>query len=133
MNNSSINVSGCEHCWPSSADAAWKARGGLTHAAELIDESHYHVMMLACPHCGQRFLSVFTEKIDWSGGDDAQYWTVVPVTESEAAELARRGPELTEIEINSLGPDRKSLLRNCPTGEGPYEFWSKGTTVSPHD
>jgi hypothetical protein len=69
--------------------------------------------------------------IDWSDGDDAQYWTVVPVTENEATELARRGSELTEIEINSLGSGRRSLFRNYPTGEGPCEFWGKGITVGP--
>jgi hypothetical protein len=55
---------GCEHCWPSTADAAWEARGALTHVQDLIDESHFHVMILACPHCSQRFVSVFTETID---------------------------------------------------------------------
>lgn len=133
MNDPSKNVSGCEQCWPAAADAAWKARDGLTHTAELIDESHYHVMILACPECGQRFLSVFTETIDWSDGDDAQYWAAAPITENEAAELMRRGSELTVVEINSLGSDRRSLIRKYPTGEGPSEFWAKGITVGPHD
>jgi hypothetical protein len=133
MNDSSIKGAGCERCWPSAADAAWKARDGLTLKAELIDESHYHVMILTCPQCGQRFLSVFTEMIDWSDGDDAQCWQVVPVTESEATELTRRGFELTEIEINSVGSDRQSLMRDYPTGQVPREFWGTGITVGPHD
>jgi uncharacterized protein YbaR (Trm112 family) len=133
MNDSSLNVLGCERCWPSAADAAWKARDGLALTAELIDESHYHVMILACPQCGQRFLSVFTERIDWSNGDDAQYWRVVPITKSEAAELIHRGSALTEIEINAVGSNRRSLLRSYPTGEGPREFWGTGITVGPHD
>ena len=131
MDGSSNNVSGCGHCWPPSADAAWKAR--RIHTAELIDEPHYHVMILAYPECGQLFLWVFTEMIDWANGDDAQYWTVLPITESEAAELTRRGSELTEIEINSLGSDRRSLRKNYPTGGGPREFWGKGIAVGPHD
>ncbi len=131
MNDSSNNVSGCEHCWPDAADAAWKAR--RIHVAELIDESHYHVMILACPQCGQQFLWVFTEMIDWSEGDDAQYWAVVPITESESAELTRRGSELTETEISSFGSNRRSLLRNYPTGKGPSESWGKGIRVGPHD
>jgi hypothetical protein len=133
MNDSSIKEAGCEHCWPSAADAAWKARNGLTLTAELIDESHYHVMIRACPQCGQRFLSVFTETIDWSNGDDAQYWRVVPITKREAVALKRRGSALTEFEINSVGSNRRSLLRNYPTGEGPHEFWGTGMTVGPHD
>jgi hypothetical protein len=71
MNDSSLNVSEGRHCWYTSADAAWKARDGLTITAELIDESHYHVIILACPQYGQRFLSVSTEMIDWANGDDA--------------------------------------------------------------
>jgi hypothetical protein len=124
---------GCAFCWPSAADAAWKARDGLTRTAELIDESHFHVMILTCPQCGQQFLSVFTEMIDWINGDDAQYWQVVPITKSESAKLIRRGSALTEIEINSVGSDRRSLVRNYPTGEGPCEFWGTGTIVNPHD
>jgi hypothetical protein len=133
MHFSSIKGAGCKHCWPSAADAAWKARDGLTLTDELIDESHYHVMIRACPQCGQRFLSVFTEMIDWANGDDAQYWSVVPITKSEAAELTRRGSALTEIEINAVGSNRRSLLRSYPTGEGPCEFWGTGITVGPHD
>jgi hypothetical protein len=133
MNDSSINVFGCEQCWPSSADAAWKARDGLIHTAELIDESHFHVMILACPQCGQQFLSVFTEMIDWVNGDDAQYWQVMPITEREATALTSRGSALTEIEINAVAPGRQSLLRDYPTGEGPREFWGTGITVGPHD
>jgi hypothetical protein len=130
---SSIKGAGCKRCWPSTADAAWKARDTLIHTAELIDESHYHVMILACPQCGQRFLSVFTEMIDWSDGDDAQYWSVVPITKREAAKLTRRGSALTEIEINAVGSKRRSLVRNYPTGEGPCEFWGTGIIVNPHD
>ena len=74
VNDVTINGAGCKRCWPSSADAAWKARDGLKLSAELIDESHFHVMILACPQCGQQFISVFTEMIDWINGDDAQYW-----------------------------------------------------------
>jgi len=42
-----------------------EARRALDFEAELIDESHVHVAILACGQCGQRFVSVFTETIDW--------------------------------------------------------------------
>jgi hypothetical protein len=133
MDDSSINCSGCKQCWPSAAEAAWKARQGLVLTAELIYESHYHVMILACLQCGQQFLSVFTEMIDWVHSDDAQYWQVIPLTESEAAALTGRGPALTEHEINAVGRGRQSLMRDYPTGQGPREFWGKGIMVGPHD
>ncbi|MBM4090244.1 MAG: hypothetical protein FJ276_12605, partial [Planctomycetes bacterium] len=60
---------GCQHCWPAKAEAAWDARRGLNKQADLIDESHFHVMILACPRCSQRFVSIFTEMVDWADGD----------------------------------------------------------------
>ena len=61
----------CDRCWPESADAAWEARSRLERRGELIDESYFHGMILACPHRGQTFLSVFSELIDWGAGDDS--------------------------------------------------------------
>src|ERR671932_749084 len=56
---------GCELCWPADARAAWVARGGLTRLEGLVDESHFIVTILACPRCDQRYVSIFTETIDW--------------------------------------------------------------------
>jgi len=82
---------GCEQCWPADPDAAWQAKQGLSSEADLIDESHYAVSILACPRCAQRFVFVFTETIDTMGGDDPQCSNLLPVTEGEAAELVRQG------------------------------------------
>ncbi len=81
---------GCGRCCPPSADAAWEARRSLTHVVKLIDDLHFHVMILACPGCNQRFLSVFTEMVDWAEGDDSQYWTLLPITGAEAADLVQQ-------------------------------------------
>src|SRR5882762_3116205 len=93
---------GCERCWPSSADAAWKARSTLTHEADLIDESHFHIMILKCPWCSQRFVSVFTETIDWVDGEDPQYWTILPITRDEAAGLIKEKGALSESTFSVL-------------------------------
>ncbi len=124
---------GCERCWPSSADAAWEARGALTHVADLIDESHVHVMILACPNCAQRFLSIFTETVDWMGGDDAQCWKLMPITAVEAADLIHRQDSLTEAELATLGAGRRCLWRDHPTAATPCTFWQTGITDSLHD
>jgi hypothetical protein len=124
---------GCKRCWPSSAEAAWEAREGLTHVAELIDESHFHVMILACPSCAQRFVSIFTESIDWKDGDDPQYWTLLPITEAEAVDLVRRQESLTETMLNALGPGRRCLRRDHPKAIEPRTFWGTGLSVNPHD
>ena len=124
---------GCEHCWPARADAAWKARGGLRRVEELIDESHFHVMILACGHCGQRFVSVFTETIDWADGDDPQYWQLLPITEAEAAGLIRERESLGEDKLDALGPERRCLRRDYPEAAAPRVFWCTGISAGLHD
>jgi hypothetical protein len=101
--------------------------------ADLIDESHFHVMTLACPRCAQRFVSVFTETIDWVNGDDPQDSTLLPITEAEDADLVQRGASLTEADLNWVGSGRRSLRRDCPSGAAQRIFWGKGISVGRHD
>jgi len=130
---SSMETFGCERCWPTSADAAWEARRTLTREADLIDESHFHVMLLTCPECSQRFVSVFTETIDWVDGDDPQYWTLLPVATEEASDLARRGSSLTEATLSALRGGRKCLRRDSPKGEQPRSYWEISIVIGPRD
>jgi hypothetical protein len=124
---------GCEHCWPPGATDAWEARGLLTREAELIDELHFHVMILACHKCNQRFVSVFTEMVDWADSDDSQYWKLLPVTEAEVADLVRQREPLTEAKLNALEPGRRCLWRDFPKGSKPRVFWGNGLFVDQHD
>ena len=124
---------GCERCWPAAADAAWQARGRLTHLAELIDESHFHVMILSCPGCTQRFVSVFTETIDWADGDDPQYWTLLPITEAESADLIQHRDSLPESMLRALGPGRRALRLDHPKASAQRIFWGTGMSIGHHD
>ena len=123
---------GCEACWPASAQDAQATRAALAVEAELVGEPHFRVTVRACRACAQRFVSVFTEMIDWSGGDDSQYWTLMPVTQAEASGLAGSGA-LTETLLNSLGRGRRSLFHDHPTGKPPRTGWGTGLQVGPHD
>ncbi|MGE5838866.1 MAG: hypothetical protein ACM34H_02955, partial [Deltaproteobacteria bacterium] len=82
MNEKEVNIEafGCESCWPASPESAWKARLSQSIDARLIDESHFAVMISSCPKCRQRFVTVFTEMVDWADGEDPQFTTVIPVT-----------------------------------------------------
>ena len=124
---------GCDACWPASADAAWAAGKALARERYLVDDSHYIVRLERCERCGQRFLSVFTEVISWTTGEDPQHWIVLPVTSSEAAELERLGSAVTEAAIRAIGPDRRSLRRDWPEGEEPSASWGVGIWVGFHD
>jgi len=124
---------GCDACWPADAHAAWGARARLSRVSALIDESHLIVTILACPRCAQRFVSVFTETIDWADGDDPQYWTLLPIAVDEAEDLVQRAASLNEASLNALGPERRSLRRDIPKGAPPRVFWGSGILVGPHD
>ncbi len=124
---------GCDVCWPSDAGAAWCARDGLSRLKELIDESHFIVAILACPRCDQRYVSSFTELIDWEDGNDPQYWTLLPITGTEAEGLIQQEASLNEMILNALGPERRCLRRDHPKAGPPLVFWGRGIFVGPHD
>ena len=124
---------GCERCWPPAADAAWEKRSALTHVTELIDESHFHVMILACPRCTQRFVSVFTETVDWEDGDDPQHWTLLPITGAEDADLIQQRDASIETTLHGLGAGRRCLQLDHPKGAAQRIFWATGIFVGRHD
>ena len=124
---------GCQLCWPADALAAWEARNRLTRLKELIDESHFIVAILGCGHCDQRYVSIFTELIDWADGEDPQYWTLMPITETEAEGLIQQEMSLNEEILTALGPGRRCLRRDHPKAGSPQVFWGRGVLIGPHD
>jgi hypothetical protein len=124
---------GCEQCFKADAEAMARAKNKFNEIARLVDEEHFIIRLLSCPACGQRCVSVFTESIDWSGGDDAQYVSVLPITAEEAELLQKSGENLT-ARINAMGCDRRHWRDDSPTG-GPRKIqWdSGGLYIGPHD
>jgi len=72
---------------------------------------------VACRTCGQRFLSEFTEEVDWIDGEDPQAWSLVPVSDAEAAALPAPGADPAGFTIGDL-PARRFLRVEHPR-EGP--------------
>jgi hypothetical protein len=130
--NTVSNRPGCNACWPSSADAAWEAVKSLKTDIDLIDESHFKIKIRSCKKCGQQFLSVFTETIDWKDGEDPQYWTVIPLTTEEAERLSSKGSDF-EAALVALPDARRSLRHDFPKGSGPKSYWSQGLAIGAHD
>jgi hypothetical protein len=125
---------GCAACMPDDADVAWAALGSSQVISPLIDESHFIVLLRSCSACGQRFVSVFAETVDWADSEDPQFRTVLPVTDQEAATLAATHRRALESALYRIGPDRRSLCRDFPKGaENPSTFWSRGLRAKPHD
>jgi hypothetical protein len=125
---------GCEQCFQAAAETASELRSSFVEVARLVDESHFIVRILECPGCGQRCVSVFTEMIDWSAGDDAQYWSLLPLTLEESEQLIMQGENLDPCLIELLGRERRYLQVDFPTDKPKRVRWAAGQLwVGPHD
>jgi len=123
---------GCARCTGSDAAAAWAAMR-TENLGVLVDESHFGVQLLACS-CGQRFAVVFTERIDWQGGEDDQTWLALPVSPGEAAELTASGEAEVPALLGRLGQGRRFMVRSFPTGGEIGVWWRQGGfEIGPHD
>jgi hypothetical protein len=90
---------GCDACCGEDAVVTRQryANGQLEEYERLTSESHLGVALRRCRECGQAFLFIFTEEIDWEGGNDPQTTYYLPVTPDEARALAE--PDLSEQEL----------------------------------
>jgi len=85
----------CPACFTEDANLGWANCRRLAVEASLVDESHYIVQLRRCADCGQRYLWVFTEFVDYDKGEDAHYRQVVPVTARRLRRSPGAGPEWT--------------------------------------
>jgi hypothetical protein len=120
---------GCASCFRGEAKNI--SRGTLSEVAALVEESHFSVRVLACRSCGQRFVSIFCETIDWVDGDDPQYWSLLPVHAEEAQTLLSQGLNL-EL-ILAWGNNRRHLQVDHPKGVAKRASWRRHLDIAPHD
>ena len=115
------------------AAAAWAAMTA-TRVRHLVDESHFTVRVTACAACGQRSVVVFTERIDWSGGDDDQTWLAVPVDGDELARLEAADEGAVGATLTAMVAARRFVVRSYPTGGAISCSWRDGGfAIGPHD
>ena len=69
----------------------------LVKVKELFDLSHQIRSIRRCPDCGQLYLWDFDEQVDWSEGNDHQYWTVMPAESIEEAERIGSDPAVNPM------------------------------------
>jgi hypothetical protein len=123
---------GCVRCGGEDAASAWEAMTA-TRLRAWIQESHFSVRLSACS-CGQQYTVVFTERIDWRGGEDDQLWLAVPVTEGEVAALDGAGEGAVGGVLTRLVEGRRFLVRSFPTGGALACWWRDGGfAIGPHD
>lgn len=122
---------GCPACIPEVP--VHESRADLKHLARLVDESHLGISIYRCAACGQEFISIFAELIDWANGEDPQCTTLMPLTQDEAARMIAAGENLDLAELTALGRERRFLRDDWPgTGIRTLEY-TTGQVVGPHD
>ncbi|MGW4650515.1 hypothetical protein [Kitasatospora sp. NPDC004289] len=119
---------GCAACFAEDAAVAQahhRDRDGVRLESYIQDDSHFIVSVKRCALCSQAFVSVFTEFVDWAGSRDAQYRTVLPITDAEAEDLV--AGRLTPHQVGALGADRRHLHSDWPSGaEEATVYWGSG-------
>jgi hypothetical protein len=125
-------MTGCLACIPVEPPAG-SGELVLDLVSRLVDESHYIVSVRVCPSCGQEFLRVFTERIDWEGGEDPQRITVLPITHDEALALIAQGEHVNEAQLSQMGRDRRFLEFDWPSREPMRIRYTTGPLVARHD
>jgi hypothetical protein len=125
---------GCPRCFPPDAAAACEAAHELSVVAELVEQSHLSIRVRSCPSCGQRFVWVFSEMIDWVDGNDPQRCTLVPISPAEAEHIVAQGENVSEASIESLSDGRPVLVMDFPkSGEKASAYIPRARIIGPHD
>lgn len=120
---------GCARCAGMNAAAAWSAVE-YVHLSSLVSEVHFGIDLTQC-ECGQHFVVVFTERIDYRDGEDDQTWLALPLTEVEAARLMQADRSDAPGLVNEIGGARRFLARS---NHADAPWWRDGGfSILPHD
>ena len=122
-------------CLGDDSAAALEAIRKTKHIAELVDESHFGVSILRCVKCGQHFLSLFCERVDWADSDDPQTRMAVPVSEDEVQRLQTANIAADEnVILEIVANDRRFLYHDMPKGAPETLAWKTRLLFIPgHD
>lgn len=100
----------------------------------IVDESHFGVWAKQCPECGQHWVTVFCELIDWVNSDDLIHNYVIPVEESQVE--AMRGLEELELDhgLSMLGLVAAHVCMKSGDGQATRVVWQdRQRLVLSHD
>jgi hypothetical protein len=100
----------------------------------IIADDHFSMSLRTCSQCGQSFLCVFSELVDWSNGDDSQAQHYIPISAEEAAAFRVAGEQGAEKLLHNTKLERMHLLSTYPRGKDLSVEWRDGIVfLLPHD
>lgn len=92
----------------------------------LIADSHFDLRIGRCGNCGQHYVEIFTEFLNWGGRDDSQYGDTLPVSDQEAATFLAQGSNVDLRQIQELGEHRLRLKWDWPAEENQQHNYAIG-------
>lgn len=120
---------GCALCGSLDAKTAWASLHTL-HVASPVREVHFGIDVKRCT-CGQPWVVMFTERVDFRDGNDDQTWLAMPVTDAEASVLTTCDPSRVSQGVAELGRNRRFLLRSNTSNTIAWR--DSGFAIPPHD
>lgn len=124
---------GCEKCWGGDAQSAVPKLNSLPHGGLLVDDLHLIIGKRSCADCGQLFVTVFTETIDWVDGEDPQHRSYMPVSGAELAEVAKLDESDMHSALLEIGRSRRTLEWDNPKSGIKKMHWSGGLFYRIHN
>lgn len=128
-------MSSCPCAGPDAA-AAYETLRRAGPLFTLIDDTHLIIRVRRCA-CGRAWLSIFTERVDFAGGDDPQRRELIPLEAEDIAALEPMAGRASEEALLELGDgwERRVLVRDWPGGAAqPVAAWrTGGLRIAAHD
>lgn len=128
---------GCRECYDVDASQAWSLYNSTAVIEPLLDEQQFSIRVHQCTACDQRYLAVFTEKINWKEREVPQQWSVVPVSVDEIAALRNAcadGGDLPLVRlVENAFAERQCLCLDWPKGSDRKIFWRQGIIIDLYD
>jgi hypothetical protein len=88
-----------------------------------------------CDSCGQHFLTLFCERVDWADSDDPQTWLAFPLNADEAGQLRAANVAADENILTAIvASPQRFLYHDMPKGAPDVLEWRDGMLLVPaHD
>ena len=88
-----------------------------------------------CESCGQHFLTLFCERVDWADSDDPQKWLAFPVSADEVRQLQAANVAADENILTTIvARQQRFLYHDMPKGAADVLEWKTGMLRIPaHD
>jgi hypothetical protein len=97
------------HLWRIDAMLEKDLRTALDSVETLADESHLTKTLYRCKTCGQLYVDIWYELIDWNDGDDQSYELYVPVAgQPEIDRLKTLTPPPMSLDLLAIVPRLQS-------------------------